>query len=421
MSDIEYVKLNPFPHIKLSGCLGILIIFIYIFLYPSIPMQDYPNWVYQGYILKQFFLGNGIESIGFHNYIPPNVTVTVFIGVLSLIFDIFFSAKLFLFIVTGTLYLGILNFINFPDDNWKNFANTFIALVLTFNFNYFHGNINFIFGLGISLLATSKFIKDKKVDFCFFAINSFLFLTHFIPFAIFNAYITLYCLYEKDFRRLKNIILLNIPLMVVFLHYVFAKNIGAFRIEPIDIESLIKQRIGMLHLSLDPIPIMQGLNEGESFKKMATLANKITFKIYCVIFMSYLFLTFLKKKFNFNFYFVLLLLLLFVLLPYNMCGIVRPGERVIIFMAVLVLHEVLKTKILSKLIQLVFVVVFLMQFPYINDLTYDYNNKHANIFTQTKGGGCHRVFLHRKFYKAIIENDVNQSFFPQGILKRTRN
>src|SRR5438876_10787789 len=86
--------------------LAMTIALIFGFEYPSI--QDYPNWLYHGYVFNEIiFHGNSFGGFfHFNAYIPPNAITPVIIGCTSLIVSPLLAGKIFLLMTAILLYIG---------------------------------------------------------------------------------------------------------------------------------------------------------------------------------------------------------------------------------------------------------------------------------------------------------------------------
>src|SRR5437763_1973158 len=127
---------------------------LYFFGFEHIPTQDYSDWLYQGFVFNEYFFhGNSFgDFFQIHHYIPPNLISTVAIGILSLIVPVMIAGKIFLFLMLLLLYFGIYRFLIFFGVNERYFAMA-VSFYLCFNYHFFLGNINFLFGLGLALVA----------------------------------------------------------------------------------------------------------------------------------------------------------------------------------------------------------------------------------------------------------------------------
>lgn len=402
---------------------GVLLIFSYIFVYKNIPLQDYPDWIYQGFLLKEIISGKSIPTVELVGNIPPNISSALFIALFGYILGVYYAAKLYLFLSIVVLFYAITKWMEFFGK--KLLINYFIALILAFNFNFFHGNINFVLGIGLSLLFLVFMMKNQRFDWLFLFMNIILYTVHFIPYVLFNFYLFTFYLYKKDFTILTKMVLYNIPTGVIFLHYFFTKDSWVDHetvfCSSMPIEFIVGKAYRVFSY-LKPIPLMIGIHDEEKLKLFLHYFNDVVSLLYGFGFVYYLFFSLKKKIKNFHFYFVAFLTFIFMLLPCAFGGVSAPAERLILFITVIILSELIRLHGITKghsTIKIAIFVIFFVQFLYVNYMTYDFNNKYSNVLeSQSNGRGSHKVFARKVFYKAIEKKDYSLNFFSTGILKK---
>jgi hypothetical protein len=213
---------------RLFHLLPVLLFGIYIFGFEYIPTQDYPDWLYQGFVFNQFFF-HGNSFGGFfevHKYLPPNFISTFIIGILALFFPIMISGKIFLCLILLMLYVGIYKFLIFFNVKDRYFAMG-IAFYLSFNYHFFCGNINFLFGLGLALLAFIVAANHNKLMNFWWMMPIFLllYLSHFLAILIFGIMLLSYAIGEKKLKILTTNAIAAISVILIFSHYYFTKSI----------------------------------------------------------------------------------------------------------------------------------------------------------------------------------------------------
>ena len=100
------LKFQPIDLIIYISFIINAIVFIWFFRF--LPMQDYPDWLYQGYIFSQAMKGQPIFDFQIIDYPVANSVSTFFIGLFSLFLHTEISGKLFL-----TIYVFIFTFGSF--------------------------------------------------------------------------------------------------------------------------------------------------------------------------------------------------------------------------------------------------------------------------------------------------------------------
>ena len=185
----------------------ILLIGIYIFNHSILPLQEFPDWQFQGWLWNQIVFHNtdfgGYYTL--HSYIPPNSTFTVLIGLLNLGFSPFTAGKIAIFLSCSVLFIGILFFSRvhlrrkLTPDKVSTIAASSIAFLFVFNFNLFFGQIHFLLGLGIALLGAYLFheknwgSKPIRMMLVFFICYS----THFMAFTQLVLYVIITTIVKK--------------------------------------------------------------------------------------------------------------------------------------------------------------------------------------------------------------------------------
>jgi len=219
-----------YPFQRLLHALPILLFGIYIFGFEYIPTQDYPDWLYQGFVVNKYvFHGYTFGGyFGIHHYLPPNLISTLGIGILALVFPIMISGKIFLLLTLLLLYFGIYRFLIFFKVKDRYFAMA-IAFYLSFNYHFFLGNVNFLFGLGLALLAFSFAASLNKFQNFWWIMPIFLllYLSHFLAMVIFGIMLFSYAITEKKIKILISSAIAAIPTIIIFCHYYFTKSISS--------------------------------------------------------------------------------------------------------------------------------------------------------------------------------------------------
>lgn len=122
-----------------------------------LPLQDYPDWVYQGSIFARYLRGELPTQFGVAGALAPNSISTLGIGALALIVPAEIAGKLFLsayalgFLAAGALLL-----------RGRAGSPLFLLPVLTvWNFSFLHGNISYAFALPVLFVAIAYVLKRE--------------------------------------------------------------------------------------------------------------------------------------------------------------------------------------------------------------------------------------------------------------------
>ena len=189
-----------------------------------IPMQDYPDWLYQGYIFKSKIL---MTEIGIHyswnNYLSPNIGSTFIIGSLALILPVIIAGKLFLIILLMILFAGIRNYLLYYS-NMSNLIASAIAFIFEFNYSFWHGNVSFLLGVGVGLFLAVIVIQKNYLALSPWLVALFAFFTycsHMFGFILFILIIFGQYLFSSNKRLLIRFVLLILPCIIICLHYTY--------------------------------------------------------------------------------------------------------------------------------------------------------------------------------------------------------
>ena len=226
--------------------LSIYILFVatailFIWFYRFLPMQDYPDWLFQGFLFSEAIKGQAIADYQIISIPVPNIISTLFIGLFSLFLHPEIAGKLFLtthvFIFTfGSRYL-----INSLDPK-RDSPISYLPFILIFSYPFFHGNINYIFSLGLFFLGTGYLVRHRHNQkyiniWILIAISFLLYFSHGISYCAWLLFMGVFitCNYEKIL--FKKFLLALAPSLVMLLIY------GVYNLATFDITSGIDLRL----------------------------------------------------------------------------------------------------------------------------------------------------------------------------------
>ena len=151
-----------------------------------LPLQDYPDWLYQGYLFSKFLIGHPLPEYTLKTYPIPDATATFLIGILNLVVSPEASGKV-------ALSLSLCSFVASSIYLFKSFNPSeenlllYLPLVLAINDWFFFGNIAYYFALSILFLFFGYVIRrlddlrTANVPIIFTLLTA-LFFTHLIPY-----------------------------------------------------------------------------------------------------------------------------------------------------------------------------------------------------------------------------------------------
>ncbi|HYL60049.1 MAG TPA: hypothetical protein VEU51_14355, partial [Candidatus Acidoferrales bacterium] len=122
------------------------------------PLQDYPDWLYQGWILSRMLAGHAPAGYRIAPYPVPNTIVTLTLGLLDLATSPETAGKLVVTFAIATFIAGSLFVMTALN---KSERNPLLLVPLVFVFNYFllGGELAYLLGLGIFFLFAGYLIR----------------------------------------------------------------------------------------------------------------------------------------------------------------------------------------------------------------------------------------------------------------------
>ena len=356
--------------------LPVLLFGIYLFGFEYIPTQDYPDWLYQGFVFNKFvFHGNTFGGFfGIHHYLPPNLISTLGIGILALVFPIMISGKIFLFVILLLLYFGIYRFLIFFGVKDRYFAMA-VAFYLSFNYHFFCGNVSFLFGLGLALLAFTVAVSHNKLQNFWWMMLIFLmlYLSHFLAMVIFGIMLLSYAISEKKLRILTSSAIAAIPVILIFCHYYFTKSIpSSFTTVPEIFTKKFANPLSFYFISklwnflVVQVPFHQF--EGVSEIPIAMEYANYAIALFTILLALYsVKRTIINKDRSFAGMITIFCLILCAILPFNFGGLSNPSERLVVLMIIATIAHLLprwKNIRFLKILTLAMVVLCAMSFAW---------------------------------------------------------
>lgn len=312
----------------------LVIIGVYLFSFEYLPLQDYPDWLYQGHLFNQYFFhGNDFGGyFTFHGYIPPNGASTIGIGLLSLIVSPFIAGKLFLFVALGLMYFGCDHYLQHFAKT-KRITNTIVALYFVFNLHFLIGNISFLFGLGFALTSFCYLYKRSRLESWYYQIPFILicYLSHFFALAIFLLLIAVYT--NKEDRKLtyRNVIISSLPTTMIFIHYWMNKTISTFNPENLESTPLQMFMAKLTVVSVTSIPFHRYKAVWEptdlfKYINYSVAAAAVIALIVAIVMILW------KRNWSRESIIISIIFILLITLPYEIAGLYFPAERFMILL-----------------------------------------------------------------------------------------
>lgn len=325
------VKLPAFRYYHLAA---IILIIVYLFSFEYLPLQDYPDWLYQGHLFNQYvFHGNDYGGyFTMHPYLPPNAISTLSIGILELIVSTFIAGKIFLFFALALNYYGFTRFLG-RNSNISDGILSVIAMYFTFNLHFLIANISFLFGLGFAITAFCIIVERSKLSSFWVLVPVYLlcYLSHFFALIIFMILIISETKKAEGIKRIKANILALAPTVLLFVHYCLVKTITTFRADNLDSSTieLFFAKIAVVKTMSIPFHRYKGIYElplGVKYLNLIIASIAII-----AIILSLWFI--LRDKLRSSLARIIAAcIIILIIMPYELAGVYFPAERFMILL-----------------------------------------------------------------------------------------
>jgi hypothetical protein len=202
----------------------------FVWGYRFLPLQDYPDWLYQGTLLSQAIKGTLSEHYRVVPYPVPNAISTLLIGLLGLVFRPEVAGKL-------TLTLYVLTFIAgsaylFTSTGGRLGPVFCIPLALLFSGFFFHGYLSYLLALcplffGIGYLLRQHEERASVSVGVVLAASLLLYLSHALAYAAWLVFLGLFFAARPSRRLAGRLLLALAPSLALLAVYVLQTAQGA--------------------------------------------------------------------------------------------------------------------------------------------------------------------------------------------------
>lgn len=267
----------------------IILIIIFFIYFRFIPLQDYPDWLFQSLIFKEIITGNTkfASYYEFNSFLTPNIISTIIVGFLSLILNPIVAGKLFLIISVELLFISIFIFLR-AHSTIQYLPAIFISFLIIWNKNLFLGNINFIFGLGISFLLLSLLKKKESTNnLIYFFFLLVIYYSHFLCWFISVYFIIVYSIILKKYSLLTRTLLMLSVFVIIFLFYIVSldfSHVSLYLVE--DISQILLKKPILFISYFNIFPLFDGVNSPSTILYVLNWSAVI---IFCFLFLRAIF------------------------------------------------------------------------------------------------------------------------------------
>ena len=153
-----------------------------------LPISDYPDWVYEGFIVAELIHGESSANYSFKHYPVPYSGTVALLGVLDLILPPEVSGKVMLSLCVILFAISSIYLLSSLQRDADN-PLMLIPLLFLLNTFFFWGELNYLFGLSIFFLYCGylfrRIYRAEAIDWLIVGGASIaMFFCHFIPYAI---------------------------------------------------------------------------------------------------------------------------------------------------------------------------------------------------------------------------------------------
>ncbi|MBN1824490.1 MAG: hypothetical protein JW803_09240 [Endomicrobiales bacterium] len=198
-------KLTGNPNWSVLDCLfvwaGVVSAVAYVWAYRFLPLQDYPDWLFQGFVFSEALKGRLLEGYRVLLYPVPNSASTLIIGFLGLVFSPEASGKIFLSLYAVIFAAGSLYMMGSLDRARRVGFLYFVPLLYTANVFFIRGNLGYMFGLGFVFFGFGYLMrrsaepeKVKALPLAFLTVP--LFFSHALAYAAFALFAAFFAVFH---------------------------------------------------------------------------------------------------------------------------------------------------------------------------------------------------------------------------------
>ncbi|MFC1632476.1 hypothetical protein ACFL2I_07985 [Candidatus Omnitrophota bacterium] len=220
---MKYFKRPKRPTDLIIYTIFVAVVVLFIWLFRFLPMQDYPDLLFQGFVFSQFIKGEPLPDYQITNYPVTHAMPTLLIGAFNLFFPAEVSGKIFLTIYALLFAFGSFYLINSLDPK-INSALSYIPFILTFNYPFFHGNLAYIFSLGVLFVGIGYIVRhhqalDRINIWILLGLSILIHLSHLVAYLAWLIFIAIFLVFNFRKSLLKKLFLGLAPSLIMLLIY----------------------------------------------------------------------------------------------------------------------------------------------------------------------------------------------------------
>jgi hypothetical protein len=311
-------------------CVFLFLIFV-LALFPYAPLQDLPEWVYQGYLFNELISGKPSSEFALTTYPVPYALFQLTTSAVLLLFSPMMTSKIVVIIYGLLVLLAIHLFISRakidPLVGW-----VFLTSVAALNSPFWNGYMGYQFGLIVLLFYLSLSSEARTEVFPLLLFSLLAFFSHGIIYASILVFAGIFSLYN---RRIFQCALGLLPSLCLVVWYKL-KNRSTGEMNELfqlhDVNTVAYKIYSLLKAAPYHNAILSNFNSVEYFGSLYIILGMLIDAIfmlslgmlaYAAVTRSSLRAIALKPEFVI----AAILLLVAIALPPAVLGIANPGER----------------------------------------------------------------------------------------------
>lgn len=322
-----------FERVSVIFAFSVFLFLIFVLaLFPYAPLQDLPEWVYQGYIFNELISGKPSSEFALTTYPVPYALFQLITSAVLLLFPPMMTSKIVVVIYGLLVLLAIHLFISRakidPLAGW-----IFLTSVAALNSPFWNGYMGYQFGLIVLLFYLSLPSKARTGVFPLLLFSLLAFFAHGIIYASILVFAGIYSIYN---RRIFRCALGLLPSLCLVVWYKL-KNKSAGELNELfqlhDVNIIMYKIYTLLKAAPYHNAIVFNFNSVDYFGSFYLIIGMLVDAIfmlslgmlaYAAVTRSSLRAVALKPEFVI----AAILLLVAIALPPTVLGIANPGERV---------------------------------------------------------------------------------------------
>jgi len=222
----ESSRLSDFaPHVLLT-----IPLVAFLWLYRFLPLQDYPDWLYQASLFSGLIAGHPLPGYSVRPLPVPNSAGTLVMGLLCLLFPAEVSGKIFLTITVLTFVAGSVYLVTALDRGAPN-PLSYMPFLFAPNIFLLSGYIDYILSLGLLFVGVGYLIRTHRAAGqpsppLLAALSLLIYFSHLLSYLSWLVALGAFLICEFDKTRAKQIALAVLPSFLMLAWYTLFRVMG---------------------------------------------------------------------------------------------------------------------------------------------------------------------------------------------------